>query len=63
MICIIRFFSQKSKRNSRFPTSDPSGGQNGGPGRKDSTMKESSSNVFVQLNKSKDIRKISTAHN
>ena len=59
MICIIRFFSQKSKRNSRFPVSDgPNGtGCNDGPGRKDSTMKESSSNVFVQLNKSKDIRK------
>ena len=53
MICIIRIFSQKSKRNSRCPSSGP----NAGPVRKDSKMKESSSNVFVQLNKSKDIRK------
>ena len=67
MICIIRLFSQKSKRNSRIPMSDRNealyeGRTGGGPyrsERKDSIMVESSSNVFVQLNKSKDIRKFS----
>lgn len=57
MICIIRLFSQKSKRNSRFPATGQNAGTNGGPVRKDSKMKESSSNVFVQLNESKNIRK------